>query len=647
MSEGIWAYRLAKRRRGPNVQQKSSSEQNIITGRNVTTRSAEAQRKGLARSIPAAGPASTGANASSRGADGGVSSRSFAAEPTIVILPTEAVSSAGASNVTMAGASPRADRADSLGGCERILTAAPRRAGVDAGERQHSELVANLRRRLAADIGDDDVERYFDGQTRVHLRQDRLEVTVASGLLAKLLDSRYGASLRRAAAGAMNQEVAPEVSFKVDRQAFVTSPAANLAQTTRTVVGTSPSQLEACVQGAGTVARSNGSSTQGPSRSGGQRGHNSRFTFETFLVGKSNRIAHGAVVRMAEQPGYIAPIFLHGSCGMGKTHLLQATVHRFLQVRPTGRVRYTTAEAFTNEFVTAIKGNRVDAFRKAYRRVDLLAIDDAHFFSSKEATQAELLHTLDEVGQEGARIVIASDEHPREIQKLSERLSSRFLAGVVIRVDPPDRELRERLVVHLAQRRHITINEPAVRLLVDRTERSIGSLGGFGGSVRELEGLLNQIDAVHRLLPELAGQDGEVGALLVRKALGLNEEPAQPLGNGRVRRPIAGEVILAETCRALEVEVHDVMDRGRHQRVVLARALIAYLCRTLTALSFPEIAGIMGRANHSTVITAFKRFQRQMADGQVPVVAMPAMFLGMTLREISEAITRVIAKASS
>lgn len=537
----------------------------------------------------------------------------------------------------------------------------PARPGDDAGARRHSELVANLRRRLAQDIGEDDVERYFDGQTRIHLGEQRLEVTVASGMLAKLLDTRYGVNLRKAAALAQGHEQQPEIIFKVDRQAFVTSPAGRLPSLPSSGVPGAAHDPQPALNGptggpgSGPASHSGLASHSGsaglahrPVLAGiSQRPSPLRYTFDTYQVGKSNKLAHGAAIRMATHAGYIAPIFLHGACGMGKTHLLQATVQRFLQLHPAARVRYTTAEAFTNEFVSAIKASRVDAFRKAYRRVDLLAIDDAHFFSSKEATQAELLHTLDEVGQEGARIILASDEHPRDIQKLSERLSSRFLAGVVIRIDPPDRELRERLVVHLAQCRHMTIKEPAVRLLVDRTERSIGALGGFGGSVRELEGLLNQIDAVHRLLPELAGQDGEVGVLLVRKALGLTEEPAlATLGPARARRPIAGELILAETCKALEVEVHDVLDRGRHQRVVLARALVAYLCRTLTSLSFPEIAGVMGRTNHSTVITAFKRFERQMADGEMPDIQMPAAMIGLSLREMSELVAKTIARAA-
>ncbi len=540
------------------------------------------------------------------------------------------------------------------------------RPGDDAGERRHRDLVASLRRKLAEQIGPDDVERYFDGQTRVHLEDGRVEVTVASGLLAKLLDTRYGGSIRRAAGETLGRSTPAEVLFRVDRQAFITVPARPAAfersgESGRDNTQVSPSDRNASNAGQRGNARTEESNQEGPrdrapvnESTGLQRPLRAsrvvtpsvlKYTLDNYLVGKSNRVAHGAALRVAEQPGYVAPLFIHGPCGMGKTHLIQAMVQRFTYINASARVRYTTAESFTNEFVAALKGGKIEAFRRSYRKVDLLAIDDAHFLSAKEATQAELLHTLDSIIQDGARVIFASDEHPREIQKLSDRLSSRFLAGVVVRIDPPDRELRERLIRHLASRRHLQLEDAAVMILVDRTERSIGSLGGFGGSVREIEGLLNQIDAVQRLLPEFVGADGILGAVLVRRALGIGDEVTEPAAR-RVRKPIPGELILAETCKAVEVEVADVLGRGRHPRIVTARALVAYLCRTLTALSFPEIAGIIGRDNHSTVITAFKRFERQMADGDSSGLALPVRFSAMTVREVAAEVAKVIARAA-
>lgn len=477
---------------------------------------------------------------------------------------------------------------------------------------------------MADDVGHDAVERYFDGQARIHFAPHRMDVTVASGLSAQLMEKRFGGTLRRAAA-AITGDAGVEVAFKVDRAPFGAEPAA--------------------------PERSRATRTQPAPAKARAASHGTKFTFVNYLVGTSNKLAHAAAMRLVDDDGVVPPLFLHSRCGMGKTHLLHAIVTRFSERRPDATVRYTTAEAFTNEFVMAIKNGKVDAFRKAYRKVDLLCLDDVHFFGGKEATQSELLHTFDAVGLDGARVVLASDEHPREIKKLHERLVSRFMSGIVVKIDPPDRSLRGRLVRHLAGRRGIGLEPAAEDLIADRTERSIGTLGGFGGSVREIEGVLNQIDAVHRLLPEFSPQGERIGLHLVRRALGLKNEDGPPMaaemdGPARPRRPIAAEVIVVETCRAMKVEVSDLMGRVRHPRVVIARALVAYLCRTLTTLSFPEIARATGRDNHSTIITAHKRLVRQMADGETLTAEITPQFAGLSLREVAERLAKHVARVA-
>ncbi|MFZ4574358.1 MAG: DnaA ATPase domain-containing protein, partial [Phycisphaerales bacterium] len=286
----------------------------------------------------------------------------------------------------------------------------------------------------------------------------------------------------------------------------------------------------------------------------------------------------------------------------------------------------------------AVRANKVDAFRKGYRRVELLCIDDVHFLSNKEATQTELLHTLDAIGFEGAKLAFASDESPREIRKLSEKLVSRFMSGVVARIDIPDPELREKLVRALAKRRGMRLEEPAVKLIADRSMRAIGSLGGFGGSVRELEGLVIQVEAVHRLLPEFAS-NGTIGVILVRKAFGLQESDSPiPIPLRSPRRPIAIEFVIEEVCRTLGVDFERLMGKGRHKRVVLARSLISYLARKLTTMSFPEIARAMGRPNHSTIITAQRRLEAELdrsPDTALGDELCPS-FPTMTLRELTD-----------
>ena len=171
-------------------------------------------------------------------------------------------------------------------------------------------------------------------------------------------------------------------------------------------------------------------------------------------------------------------VFIHGECGVGKTHLLQAACQRHLDLNPSHAVRYTTGEQFTNEFLAAMRAAALDEFRARIRKLDLLAIDDIHFLASKTATQSEFLHTLDAIDFSGARVLLASDEHPRLIKRFSQSLVSRFLSGMVVRIDAPDRSTRLSLIRRLAATRSLPLSPAAEEMIVSRCM----------GSVRELEG---------------------------------------------------------------------------------------------------------------------------------------------------------------
>lgn len=457
------------------------------------------------------------------------------------------------------------------------------------------EAGAEVLRALGDRVGKDQFERYFLGQTRLVMRDGSLDVVVSSGFLAQIIERRFGEQLR-AVTGARS------VSFTVNRDAFMAPARPGIPQAGSTSPG-----------------RTDTPST--PQRTLAQSRPVLKFSLKDFVVGNANRLAYTAAMRLADGDATPTPVFIHGVCGVGKTHLIQGVANLFLEKKPGAVVRYVTGETFTNDFLSALKqntsaGNRVDAFRRLYRSADMLIIDDVHFLTNKDHTQQELLHTFDSLGLQGARIIIASDEHPREIaklaQKFSEKLVSRFMSGAVVRMDAPDPELRRRLVSHLAARRRLEVTPEATELIALRSERAPGSLGGFGGSVRELEGLLNQVEAVSRLIPD-AARDGRVTEEVVRRALGLEAQTASSVGvNGQPRRPIPVQTIVEYVCRNLQVDVGEFMGRGRHKRVVFARSVAAHLSRELTTQSFPEIARAMGRTNHSTVITAQRRLQRQL-----------------------------------
>ncbi|MFM1823191.1 MAG: Chromosomal replication initiator protein DnaA [Planctomycetota bacterium] len=313
---------------------------------------------------------------------------------------------------------------------------------------------------------------------------------------------------------------------------------------------------------------------------------------EDFIVGESNRLAFAASEQFGEGADEAPRIlFLHGECGVGKTHLLQGLCRRRNERAPRSVVRYVTAEQFTNEYIAAVRDGSLEAFRRRLRRVDLLAIDDVHFFANKTATQAEFLHTIDAIDLSGARIALVSDEHPRHIRRFSQSLVSRFLSGMVVKVERPDRPTRSSLVARLARERGLDLTTAAEDLVAGR----------FAGSVREIEGAVTRLAA----LAELDGLRGQLGPGTIERLLG-DDAPALPGG-----APIRLGAIVEAVCGALGVAKDDLLGQGRHKRTVLARGVVAHLARELTAHSYPEIARALGRDTHSAVHTAAKRLREE------------------------------------
>ena len=287
-------------------------------------------------------------------------------------------------------------------------------------------------------------------------------------------------------------------------------------------------------------------------------------------------------------------LFVHGGCGVGKTHLLQGVCQRKLRQCPGARVLYTTAESFTNAYITAVRNNRLDSFRRQLRRLDLLAIDDVEFFANKDKTQQEFLHCFDHIELAGARVVMASDSHPKLIKRFSEALVSRCVQGLVVQVNPPDLATRRTLVQRLARRRGLVV-QPGL-------EERIAAHAG--ASVRELEGVVAQLHALASL-DQPQGPTRRVHRALVDKLVASQREL-------RSSRPVRFYDIQATVCQHFAVEPRQVAGSSRHRMVVLARATLIHLARQMTTLSFPEIATALGKSSHSTVVTAGQRMARQL-----------------------------------
>ncbi len=341
-----------------------------------------------------------------------------------------------------------------------------------------------------------------------------------------------------------------------------------------------------------------GSSSGRPSWRGGQ---SERFALDGFVVGESNRLAFEAsrdIARRGPGEGGMSALFLHGDCGVGKTHLLNGIAHEIRRSRPGARVRCVSGEAFANEFIAAVQKGDFEPFRARYRGLDLLCVDDVHFLAGKKKTMNELLHTFDTLDLEGARVVMASDEHPKRIEKLSHKLVSRCVSGMVVRVERPDRALREQLVRRLAAKRGLSFSAEAVSVVADVCL----------SSVREIEGAVVRIEACVRLL---GGDPGApVGEDVVRRALG-------EMGRRRPAKPVRVKLIAQVVCEELGVELSELLGNSRHRLVVLARSMTAVLSRDLTTQSYPEIARAMSRRNHSTIVTAYQRTQQSIRRGEV------------------------------
>jgi chromosomal replication initiator protein len=321
-----------------------------------------------------------------------------------------------------------------------------------------------------------------------------------------------------------------------------------------------------------------------------------RHGLETYVVGHGNQLAFNAAVYVAEYPGaQYNPLFLHGSCGLGKSHLLQGLCQRFIELHPTKRWMYLTGEEFTNEYLTALRASRVDAFRRRMRDLDLLVIDDVHFLSGKKATQEEFLHTFNAIEAMGRQVVLASDDHPKMINEFGESLVNRFVSGMVVRVDPPNFATRCEILRQMGQQAGQKLHEDVIGWIARRVTQN----------VRELEGAVTRIHAFAQ--HSRGGRVPDVA--MAQEALGdLDRQLVQPV------RP---ENILLSVCNYFGLENKDLMSGRRQRTISLARSVAMFLVRRTAKLSFPEIGMRMGKRNHSTVISACRRIERAVAGNEM------------------------------
>jgi chromosomal replication initiator protein len=317
---------------------------------------------------------------------------------------------------------------------------------------------------------------------------------------------------------------------------------------------------------------------------------NPKYSFDTFVIGKGNQMAHAAALVVAEDPGSIYnPLFFYGGVGLGKTHLMHAIGHQMLQNQPDAKVKYVSSETFTNEFINSIQTKNSEQFRKEYRNVDLLLVDDIQFLAEKEATLEEFFHTFNDLYNENKQIVLTSDRPPNDIPKLPERLVSRFAWGLSVDITPPDLETRIAILRKKADAERLEIPDDTLSYIA----------GQIDSNIRELEGALVRVQAFATINGEDITTSLAADALKSLKSVGSQNH-------------LSILQIQEEVAKYYHIQLKDLKGKKRVKSIVVPRQISMYLSREMTDNSLPKIGAEFGGKDHTTVIHAHEKIQQLM-----------------------------------
>jgi chromosomal replication initiator protein len=318
---------------------------------------------------------------------------------------------------------------------------------------------------------------------------------------------------------------------------------------------------------------------------------NRRYTFDTFVIGASNRFAHAAALAIAEAPARAYnPLFIWGESGLGKTHLLHAAGNYAQRLFPGMRVKYVSTEEFTNDFINSLRDDRKVAFKRSYRDVDVLLVDDIQFIEGKEGIQEEFFHTFNTLHNANKQIVISSDRPPKQLATLEDRLRTRFEWGLITDVQPPELETRIAILRKKAQMERLAVPDDVLELIASSIERNI----------RELEGALIRVTAFASL--NKAPIDKALAEIVLRDLI-ADASTMQ----------ISAATIMAATAEYFDTTVEELRGPGKTRALAQSRQIAMYLCRELTDLSLPKIGQAFGR-DHTTVMYAQKKILSEMAQ---------------------------------
>ena len=315
---------------------------------------------------------------------------------------------------------------------------------------------------------------------------------------------------------------------------------------------------------------------------------NSKYTFDSFVVGKSNQFAYAVCQGVTKSPGSLHnPVFIYGGVGLGKTHLIQAIGHEILKNDPKVKIAYLSSETFTNEFIDSLREKKTDDFRKKYRKIDLLLIDDVQFFAKKEQTQEEFFHTFNELFQQKKQIVLTSDTSPDKIPDVDERLASRFAMGVVVDIQQPDLETRTAILMNCAKKSMVAVPEDVIMYLAQ----------GVTSNIRALEGAFNSVLAFSGIMNKPIDKD------LVDQVL-----------KNMLRETAGGKIsiswIIKRVAEFYDISEAEMVGKRRSANLVLPRQVAMRLCQILIDASLNQIGEKFGGRDHTTVMHACDKINK-------------------------------------
>jgi chromosomal replication initiator protein len=412
------------------------------------------------------------------------------------------------------------------------------------------------------------IKTWFEHTTPLSADDGRLVVAVQNEFALDWIDARYRGLLNAALSQVSGDTL--ELEFSVAPEAIPEAPEPEVAEEDPVAEAVRPAPAP--------VATAE---------------FNPKYTFDSFVIGASNRFAHAAALAVAEAPGRAYnPLFIYGGVGLGKTHLLQAIGHYVQTSYPHLKVKYVSTEQFTNDFINSIgdkNKSRIDGFRRSYRDNDVLLIDDVQFLKGKEGTQEEFFHTFNTLQHAGKQVVLSSDRPPKDIATLEDRLRSRFEMGLITDVQPPDLETRIAILKRKVDADDLDVDDEVLTFVADRVSSNI----------RELEGALIRIIAYSSLTRRPADLDVAQGVL-------------KDIFPEKAVRPISISSIQKEVCRYYSISHAELVGNKRSQAIVYPRQIAMYLSRELTDLSLPNIGREFGGRDHTTVMHAQAKITKMM-----------------------------------